>query len=289
MWSAEGESVSISNMEATRDQLERSLERHRAMADILRISLGENDLASVLRQALDTLLAVSWLSVEPRGAVFLLNPLTEKLQLSAQVGLPCSVMTTCAEVEMGHCLCGQAALTQQSVYASCVDERHVVRYEGMQPHGHYCIPLMSGLECLGVLTLYLKPGQERDEEEQQFLEASADVLAGVIKRKRAEEGLRESEERFALAIRGTDAGIWDWNLQTNEVYFSPRWKSMLGYAEDEIEDDFSEWESRLHPEDKERAATTVRRYLTGKSGDYELEHRSKATSNEVGDRSLVKN
>lgn len=265
--------MTVSNMEATRSQLERSLERHQAMAEILRISLGDEDLADVLRQSLDTLLAVSWLSVEPRGAVFLLNPRTEKLELSAQVGLPCALLSSCAEVELGRCLCGQAALTHQLVYANCVDERHVIRYQGMHPHGHYCIPLISGQECLGVLTLYLKPGQERDEEEQQFLEASADVLAGVIKRKQAEQALHESEERFALAIRGTDAGIWDWNLVTDEVYFSPRWKSMLGYAEDEIENRFSEWESRLHPEDKDRAATTIRRYLTGQSVDYELEHR----------------
>jgi PAS domain S-box-containing protein len=105
------------------------------------------------------------------------------------------------------------------------------------------------------------------------LESAADVLAGVIQRKQTEQALKESEERFALAIRGTDAGIWDWNLITNEVYFSPRWKSMLGYREDEIANQFSEWEARLHPEDKERAATTISRYLSGELADYELEHR----------------
>jgi PAS domain S-box-containing protein len=85
--------------------------------------------------------------------------------------------------------------------------------------------------------------------------------------------LRRSEERFALAVRGTDAGIWDWDLTTNEVYFSPRWKGMLGYEEDEIGHSYFEWEQRLHPDDRERALAAVRDYLEEKSADYELEHR----------------
>ena len=92
-------------------------------------------------------------------------------------------------------------------------------------------------------------------------------------RRNVEDALRESEERFLLAVRGTDAGIWDWDLRTDTVYFSPRWKSMIGYAEDEIEDDFSEWETRLHPDDRERATATISEYLEGRVPQYELEHR----------------
>ena len=98
-------------------------------------------------------------------------------------------------------------------------------------------------------------------------------LVGIIKRKQAEAALRESEERFQLAIRGTDAGIWDWNLLTNQVYYSPRWKHMLGYQEDEILNDYTEWERLLHPEDREHALVTIRDYLEGRTTEYELEHR----------------
>lgn len=85
--------------------------------------------------------------------------------------------------------------------------------------------------------------------------------------------LYRSEERFALAVRGTDAGIWDWDVSTGRVYFSPRWKSILGYAENEIENRFDEWETRLHPADRERALATIRDYLEGRTPTYELEHR----------------
>lgn len=95
----------------------------------------------------------------------------------------------------------------------------------------------------------------------------------ITERKVAETALRESQERFDLAVRGTDAGIWDWDLRTGTVFFSPRWKSMLGYQEHELQNDFAEWESRLHPDDRERAQSTIREYLEGQRTEYELEHR----------------
>lgn len=82
-----------------------------------------------------------------------------------------------------------------------------------------------------------------------------------------------SQEQLKLVIRGTDAGIWDWNLLTNEVYLSPRWKSMLGFEDREIINSFEAWESRIHPEDHGHALGTFRDYLAGKSDQYESEHR----------------
>src|SRR5437660_4013973 len=73
-----------------------------------------------------------------------------------------------------------------------------------------------------------------------------------LSHKRAQEGLRESEERYALAARGANDGLWDWNLEANVVYFSTRWKNMLGYQESEIGDKPDEWLNRIHDADRER-------------------------------------
>jgi PAS domain S-box-containing protein len=85
--------------------------------------------------------------------------------------------------------------------------------------------------------------------------------------------LWEREERFVLVIDGTNDGIWDWDLKTNAVYFSPRWKSMLGYEDHEIANQFDEWIRLMHPDDVERALAEVQAYLEGRTPVYQLEHR----------------
>jgi diguanylate cyclase (GGDEF)-like protein/PAS domain S-box-containing protein len=75
-------------------------------------------------------------------------------------------------------------------------------------------------------------------------------IKAQIERKRAEDALRESEERYALAARGANDGLWDWDLETQRVYFSTRWKAMLGYEDAEIGDHPEEWLSRVHKEDR---------------------------------------
>ena len=86
-------------------------------------------------------------------------------------------------------------------------------------------------------------------------------------------GLEASEERFALAMQAGNYGLWDWDLETDEVYFSPRWKSMLGYEEDELQHDFETWANLWHPEDKDSVLATVDDYLSGKLASFKVEIR----------------
>lgn len=99
------------------------------------------------------------------------------------------------------------------------------------------------------------------------------ISTDITGRKRAENALRRSQERLALVIQGSSDGIWDWDLTSNEVYFSEQWKRMLGYSEEEVEPHFSAWERLLHPEDKERARNSLQAYLDGTTSTYALEHR----------------
>ena len=80
-------------------------------------------------------------------------------------------------------------------------------------------------------------------------------------------------ERFELAVRGSQDGIWDWDLASGRVYYSPRWKAMLGYEEHEVSDDYAEWERLLHPEDLSQAKEALEAYLSGGAPRYGLEVR----------------
>jgi PAS domain S-box-containing protein len=85
--------------------------------------------------------------------------------------------------------------------------------------------------------------------------------------------LEDSEFRWKFAVEGSGDGLWDWNAQTNEVYFSPRWKSMLGFDEHEIENTFKEWEKRVHPDDLEQVYKDLTAHMEGKVKSYQNEHR----------------
>jgi PAS domain S-box-containing protein len=92
--------------------------------------------------------------------------------------------------------------------------------------------------------------------------------------------LRERETRLDLVMKGTNDGIWDWNLETDEVYYSPRWKAMLGYEVEEIENHFKSWRKLIHPDDVERAQIALDAHFSGKSDLYHLEHRLRHKSGE---------
>ena len=95
----------------------------------------------------------------------------------------------------------------------------------------------------------------------------------VVKRQQAAESIAVSEERYALAMSCTDDGIWDWNLKTNEGYYSPRWRAMLGYEEDELGHSLDEWFNRIHPEEIEVFRTDLAAHLAGLTGRFEYECR----------------
>jgi len=102
------------------------------------------------------------------------------------------------------------------------------------------------------------------------------VLARIqthLSHKQAKAALKESEERYALAVAGANDGLWDWDLRTNKIYFSPRWKAMVGVGERDGTNDPQEWFGKVHPDDLDRLKVDLDDHLKSIMPAFENEHR----------------
>ena len=165
-----------------------------ALNQILHISMEPIELSEQLNKILNIILHLPCLAIESKGAIQLKDSKTDSLIFGAYFGLSESVLSLCSKVPFGTCICGLAAQQKQVVYKAHVDEQHSYYPEGMQDHGHYCVPILSRKKLLGVLNLYVKAGHERTDQEEDFLLAVANTLAGIIVRKQHEVDLQKANE-----------------------------------------------------------------------------------------------
>ncbi|MBP6058395.1 MAG: PAS domain S-box protein [Nitrosomonas sp.] len=117
--------------------------------------------------------------------------------------------------------------------------------------------------CMVLLTRMQSNGED-------YLQCS---IRDITEQKRIELALRCSEERLSHAFQAANDGLWDFNLETQTVYYSPRWKEMLGYDPDEFTSDLDTWTMLVHPEDREKALALLNGYLEGRLDTYRAEFR----------------
>lgn len=198
----------INDRKLIEKELGRSFDVQRVINSILQISLEPLSLTEHLGHILDLILAIPWFSFQKKGGIFLVAEDEASISLRVHRGLPETLLEQCANIPYGTCLCGRAASTRNTVFCDRIDDRHDIRYPDMLPHGHYCTPILSGSRLLGVLNLYVEEGLGRKEEDDRFLFAIANTLAGIIEKKRLEEALRFRKESFrAIVNKSADAII----------------------------------------------------------------------------------
>ena len=101
-------------------------------------------------------------------------------------------------------------------------------------------------------------------------------ILDITEQKHIQDALVLSEERFQRALSGAGAGLWDWDMVKNTVFFSPQWKNMLGYEDHEIPNNFTGWKNLWHPDEAQEIEQTIKDYLEGRTDTYEVQHRLRA-------------
>ena len=223
----------ITEQKLLQESLRRSHEQQQIIDSLLRISLDDKSQDELLNAVIAEMLSISWMRLTPKGGIFLADEDSRTLSLRAHRNLAPELQVSCAQIAYGHCLCGLAALQRQIQFSDCLDDRHVIRYEGIEEHGHYNVPILQGERLLGVMVLYLPHGYARNEDDETFLRAAADAISGILSRKRAESLLQESEARFRQIVENASDMIYRIDLQGKFTYANPSALNVMGYASEE--------------------------------------------------------
>ena len=181
-----------SKLEAYKDsmiELQRRSDIQNALNEMLNISLMPISLNKQMEKILLLVLNIPWLALDEQGCIFLTDETGKGLRIVAHSNLGKSLLDLCTHIQFGQCLCGRAAAQQKLIFKQCIDHEHDIVPEGMTPHGHYNMPIISNKKTLGVLNLYVKHGHEQSTLEVDFLNASAKAMASIIERKKAEDRL----------------------------------------------------------------------------------------------------
>jgi signal transduction histidine kinase len=179
---------------------------------MLKISLEPLSLNEQFDRILDLILNVPNLSLQSKGAIFLKDPKAEVLTLKAQHGFTEANSLPCTEVPFGQCLCGKSAVMSKLIYAGDMDAIHEIHDAEEFPHGHYCVPIVSGKNLYGLLNVYLQEEHKRSNREEDFLTSVASTLATIIERDRAEQEKKELQRQLAQAEKLAALGRFTANI-----------------------------------------------------------------------------
>ena len=194
-------------------ELQKSLDSQNVLNTILQLSMHETSLQKVLDKTLNLLVNIPWLVLDKKAAIFLTNN-KEQLRMASYLGLSKEVVSSCAVIHKGQCICGKVFESKNAIFMQELDHRHDINYIGMHDHGHYCVPILYGEQLLGILNTYTSSDHQYFDTEMNFLKAVADTLAGIIARQKAEEELQETLSQLEEKIKYRTREL----IRSEEIY-----------------------------------------------------------------------
>lgn len=267
-------------------QLRRQLNWQTTLARIGRSVTSSLNLDDVLRRIVE---AATHLTRAEEGFLALLENNSDQLYIRAVKNIDSEKSKT-MRLPVNDSLVGVALRTKRPIRTTTeTDEGPLIKVStGFLVHSLLHVPIYAKGKPLGVLSVVNHSAQRPFKEiDEVLLIALADYAAvalenanlysqakmEITERKKVEQALRISKDRYELAMRGANDGLWDWELQNDEVYYSQRWKGMLGYADRDISNSSDEWIKRIHPEDVEKLKLDLTAHFKGSTSHFENEHR----------------
>ena len=266
-------------------QLQEQVSWLTAISDVGQSVISTLNINSVLRRILEA--GVSLTNAE-QGFIALIDSNSEQLYLRAVKNIDKEMVET-VRLPVSDSLIKGAFDTGRPVRRTRAPEGQSLKVStGLLVYSLIHVPIRYHGRPLGVLSVNNHTRMENfSKGDETLLSFLADYAAIAIvnansfekvqqeieERKKVESALRDSEERYALAVRGSNDGLWDWDLFTNQIYFSPRWKQMLGYREDEIGSNSNEWFDRVHQDDLEYLKLDISTHLHKRTTHFTNEHR----------------
>jgi PAS domain S-box-containing protein len=215
------------------DRLQQNYDTQNVVNALLRYSLEDVSLDTLLGRGLDLLLSIPWLFFESKGSIFLVEGEADALVMKVQRGLTAERQACCNRVPFGQCVCGRAVLERQIQLIPCPDGHHKL-CSGSSPHSHYCLPIHFAGSTLGLINLYVGIDHHQEPREMEFLTAISNTLAGIIHRKGIEEALRQGEEKYRELVENANSAILRFDTEGKIAFCNEFTQRFFGYAEEEL-------------------------------------------------------
>lgn len=185
--------------------LNKRLEFQASLYKVLNITSENKPINIILREVLDVVVNSDALTIDKKGVIFLTNDAGD-LELTA-VNSANELLKSCALVKANQCLCGKALARKEMIFCNHVGHEHTIIPAGMKPHGHYVIPIQEEGVVLGIINIYTKVGEERNDSVLAYLEAIASILAKKINAARHAELILNSKNTLNSTLIELNKGI----------------------------------------------------------------------------------
>lgn|GEM_PF-493176 len=260
-------------LKSTKEQLQQQVRQQEAIAQLGQLALETTDLALISNEAVN--LVATALNVE-YCKVLELSPNGKSLLLKAGIGWHDGLVGVATVEANTNSQAGYTLLNSEPVIVdNLLTETRFTGPDLLLDHqvvSGMSITISGQDKPFGILGIHTTQHKKFSQDDVTFIQAIANIIAQANERLRAEASLKESQERYTLAVAGSNNGLWDWNVLTDEVFYAPRFKEMIGYADREMPNLFEAWSSKLHPEDRDRILTALQNHLNQRI-PYNVEYR----------------